>query len=87
MLGKIETVCHVVRLIGSPEGSNESILRREKESKGNKKENRPHVYATLSRLRMVKASVFRTDVDGRIVCRSDGETLTFITEKSKEGTQ
>jgi competence protein ComEC len=42
---------------------------------------------TLNRLRMAKVTIYRTDMEGHIVCRSDGETLTFITEKDKEGTQ
>lgn len=37
--------------------------------------------SALSRLRDVGASVYRTDVQGGIVCISDGSTLTFATER------
>ena len=36
---------------------------------------------TLSRLRDADVTVYRTDRNGTIVCRSDGTNLTFITEK------
>ena len=36
---------------------------------------------TLSRLRDAGATVFRTDLQGDIICYSDGNTLTFVTEK------
>lgn len=35
----------------------------------------------LSRLRDADVAVYRTDLQGHIVCRSDGETVTFTTEK------
>ena len=36
----------------------------------------------LSRLRDVGATVYRTDLQGTIICHSDGDTLTFETEKN-----
>ena len=36
---------------------------------------------TLSRLRDADVTVYRTDLNGTIVCRSDGVNLTFTTEK------
>ena len=36
---------------------------------------------TLSRLRDADVTVYRTDLNGTIVCRSDGVDLTFTTEK------
>lgn len=36
---------------------------------------------TLSRLRDADAKVFRTDLQGDIYCTSDGQTVTFITER------
>lgn len=35
----------------------------------------------LSRLRDADVTVYRTDLQGHIVCRSDGSTVTFTTEK------
>ncbi len=35
----------------------------------------------LSRFRDVGAAVYRTDLQGHIVCRSDGETVTFTTQR------
>lgn len=37
---------------------------------------------TLSRLRDVGAEVFRTDMQGTIICVSDGKKVTFTTEKN-----
>lgn len=37
---------------------------------------------TLSRLRDVGATVFRTDLQGDIVCKSDGKTLSFSVSKN-----
>jgi len=37
--------------------------------------------AVLSRLRDLDAEIYRTDVHGTIICTSDGENLTFTTEK------
>lgn len=37
--------------------------------------------AVLSRLRDVGATVYRTDLQGHIVCRSDGQTVSFTTQK------
>lgn len=37
--------------------------------------------AVLSRLRDAGASVYRTDLHGTIVCTSDGQTVSFTTEK------
>lgn len=37
---------------------------------------------TLSRLRDVGATIFRTDLQGTVICISDGKTLTFSIEKS-----
>ena len=37
---------------------------------------------TLDRLEAVKAEVLRTDLDGEIVLKSDGEHVTYTTEKS-----
>ena len=36
---------------------------------------------TLSRLRDADVTVYRTDLNGTVVCRSDGTNLTFTTEK------
>ena len=36
---------------------------------------------TLSRLRDADVTVYRTDLNGTVVCFSDGQTLTFATEK------
>ena len=36
---------------------------------------------TLSRLRDAGATVYRTDLQGNIICYSDGNSLTFVTEK------
>lgn len=36
---------------------------------------------TLSRLRDADVTVYRTDLNGTVVCRSDGSNLTFTTEK------
>ena len=36
---------------------------------------------TLSRLRDAGAIVYRTDLQGNIICYSDGYSLTFVTEK------
>ena len=36
---------------------------------------------TLSRLRDVGAKVYRTDLQGNIICYSDGNSLTFVTQK------
>ena len=36
---------------------------------------------TLSRLRDAGAIVYRTDLQGNIICYSDGNSLTFVTEK------
>ena len=36
---------------------------------------------TLSRLRDAGAIIFRTDLQGNIICYSDGNTLSFVTEK------
>ena len=36
---------------------------------------------TLSRLRDADVTVYRTDLQGDIICYSDGNTLTFVTEK------
>ena len=36
---------------------------------------------TLSRLRDAGVTVYRTDLDGTVICRSDGKTVTFSTEK------
>lgn len=38
----------------------------------------------LSRLKDAGAEVYRTDTHGDIICKSDGEKLTFITEKNVE---
>ena len=40
--------------------------------------------AVLSRLKDADIKVFRTDLHGDIFCTSDGEKVTFITEKSSE---
>ena len=37
--------------------------------------------ATLSKLRDADVTVYRTDLQGTIICRSDGKTVTFSTEK------
>ena len=42
---------------------------------------------TFDRLKAANAAVYRTDMEGHIVCGSDGETLSFSTGKDKEGTQ
>ncbi|MFR0796386.1 MAG: EamA family transporter [Oscillospiraceae bacterium] len=39
---------------------------------------------TLSRLRDADVTVYRTDLNGTIVCRSDGVNLTFTTEKKAD---
>lgn len=39
--------------------------------------------ATLSRLRDAGAAVYRTDLQGTIICTSDGERVTFQTEKNE----
>lgn len=36
---------------------------------------------TLSRLRDAGAAVYRTDLQGTVICESDGETVTFTTER------
>ena len=38
---------------------------------------------TLDKLRNI--TVFRTDLQGTIICRSDGKTITFSTERETEG--
>ena len=40
---------------------------------------------TLSRLSDVGAEIYRTDLHGTIICRSDGQNITFQTEKSSSG--
>ena len=40
----------------------------------------PHE-STMSRLRDAEAELYRTDLQGHIVCRSDGQTVTFTTQK------
>ncbi len=40
----------------------------------------PHE-AAMSRLRDAEAEVYRTDLQGHIVCHSDGRTVTFTTQK------
>lgn len=40
--------------------------------------------AVLSRLRDAGATIFRTDLQGDIVCSSDGNTITFKTEKQAD---
>ena len=40
---------------------------------------------TLDRLKTAKVSIYRTDRDGHIICFSDGETITFKTEKNDSG--
>lgn len=40
---------------------------------------------TLDRLKTAKVTVYRTDEDGHIICYSDGEVLTFLTEKNDSG--
>ena len=37
--------------------------------------------ATLSRLRDADAQIYRTDLNGTVVCASDGKTLSFTTER------
>jgi len=37
---------------------------------------------TLSRLRDAEVTLFRTDLQGHIICTSNGETLTFTTERN-----
>ena len=39
--------------------------------------------ATLSRLRDAGAAVYRTDLQGTIICTSDGERVTFQTERNE----
>lgn len=38
--------------------------------------------AVLSRLRDAEAQVYRTDLQGTIIARSDGDSVTFLTEKT-----
>ena len=40
--------------------------------------------ATLSRLRDAGVTVYRTDMQGNIICTSDGKTVSFATEKNAE---
>ena len=40
---------------------------------------------TLSRLSDVGAEIYRTDLQGTIICKSDGQIITFQTEKTKSG--
>ena len=40
--------------------------------------------AALSRLRDVGAKVFRTDVQGDIICKSDGQDVAFTTAKNTD---
>lgn len=40
---------------------------------------------TLSRLSDVGAEIYRTDLQGTMICRSDGQDITFQTEKSSSG--
>lgn len=42
--------------------------------------------AVLSRLRDADVTLYRTDLQGDIICRSDGTNLTFTTSKSHSGT-
>ena len=37
---------------------------------------------TLSRLKDAGATIYRTDLQGTIICYSDGNTLSFVTEKN-----
>lgn len=43
----------------------------------------PHE-STLSRFRDAEVTVFRTDLQGHIICRSDGETVTFEVERNAD---
>ena len=43
--------------------------------------------ATLSKLRDADVTVYRTDLQGTIICRSDEKTVTFSTEKQGNGNQ
>ena len=40
--------------------------------------------ATLSRLRDADVQVYRTDLQGTVVCTSDGRTVSFSTEKNED---
>lgn len=42
---------------------------------------------TLSRLRDADVEVYRTDLQGDIICRSDGKNVTFETERRAESTE
>lgn len=47
-------------------------------------ENNPYYHphkSTLSKLNNANIKVFRTDMQGTIICKSDGNNLTFVTEK------
>lgn len=39
---------------------------------------------TLSRLRDADVTVYRTDMQGTIICKSDGQTVTFSTERNAD---
>jgi len=39
---------------------------------------------TISRLRDADVKVFRTDMQGDVICTSDGETVTFTVERNKD---
>ena len=40
----------------------------------------PHE-VTLQKLQEAEAIVYRTDINGEITCISDGDNVTFVTEK------
>lgn len=40
---------------------------------------------TLDRLKTAKVNIYRTDMNGHIICLSDGETITFQIEKNDSG--